>query len=159
MNDEFFVDNLEEEEKPTPRRRSPWFLFAIILVIFLLIWPGFVGFYTEWLWFQEVGYQQVFSTMLLTKLGLGVGAFLIGALFIWINLSLALRLSKGRGNIVRYITVNNERVAIPDIAGFIERWVLPLSLARFTQSRTSIQRTSPPAFRITTKPGNACAIQ
>lgn len=128
MNDEFFVDNLEEEEKPPPRRRSPWFLFAIILVIFLLIWPGFVGFYTEWLWFQEVGYQQVFSTMLLTKLALGAGAFVVGALFIWINLSLALRLSKGRGNIVRYITVNNERVAIPDIAGFIERWVLPLSL-------------------------------
>ena len=36
---------------------------------------------------------------------------------------------------------------------------LPLLLARFSQSRTSIQRTSPSEFLITSSTGNACAIQ
>jgi hypothetical protein len=36
---------------------------------------------------------------------------------------------------------------------------LPLSLSRFSQSRTSIQRTSPSEFWITSSTGNTCAIQ
>lgn len=133
MSEEFFVDNLKSAgnpKRPSLWRllRSPWFLFALILIIFLLIWPVVVGFQTELLWFQETGYVEVFRTALLSKLALGAGAFLVAGLFIWSNLKLALRFSAGRPRMIRFISVNKEQVAIPDIAGFIERWLLPLSL-------------------------------
>ena len=133
MSEEFFVDNFKSAGNPKGPSlwrllRSPWFLFALILIIFLLIWPVVVGFQTELLWFQETGYVEVFRTALLSKLALGAGAFLVAGLFIWSNLKLALRFSAGRPRMIRFISVNKEQVAIPDIAGFIERWLLPLSL-------------------------------
>lgn len=133
MSDEFFVDNFKPAGSPKRPSilgllRSPWVLFALILIIFLLIWPAVVGFQTELLWFRETGYVEVFRTALLSKLALGGAAFLIAGLFIWGNLKLALRFSAGRPRMIRFISVNKEQVAIPDIAGFIERWLLPLSL-------------------------------
>ena len=135
MSNDFFVDRAESAGEP-PRRaslqflRSPWLAFVIVLILFLLIWPAVVGFYTELLWFREVGYTNVFRTAIESKLWLGGGAFLAGTIFIWANLKLALRLSAARARLVRFISfnINNEKIAVPDIAGFIERWVLPLSL-------------------------------
>jgi len=133
MSNDFFVDNVQPKEEPPGGSsfrllRSPWLIFTLILIFFLLIWPAVVSFYTELLWFREVGYANVFKTTVESKLWLGGGAFLIATLFIWANLKLALRFSSGRARLVRFISINNEKVAIPDIAGFIERWVLPLSL-------------------------------
>ncbi|MFM8392379.1 MAG: UPF0182 family protein, partial [Acidobacteriota bacterium] len=105
MSNDFFVDSVPPNEEP-PRGssfrflRSPWLIFILILVFFLLIWPAVVGFYTELLWFREVGYSNVFRTAIESKLWLGGGAFLVGALFIWANLKLALRFSAGRARLV-----------------------------------------------------------
>ncbi len=135
MSDNFFVDNIEMNEEPgRPSAWSllkrPWVLFALILVFFLLVWPAVVGFYTELLWFREVGYVEVFRTAIWSKLALGVGGFVVATLFIWLNLKLALRFSSaGRSRVVRFITVNSEQMPLPDIAGVVERWTLPLSMA------------------------------
>lgn len=133
MSNDFFVDSVQPKEEPPGGSsfrllRSPWLIFTLIIFFFLLVWPAVVSFYTELLWFREVGYANVFKTTVESKLWLGGGAFLIATLFIWANLKLALRFSSGRARLVRFISINNEKVAIPDIAGFIERWVLPLSL-------------------------------
>jgi uncharacterized membrane protein (UPF0182 family) len=109
-------------------KRPRWLILLPILILILFLWPSWVGFYTEWLWFRELGYQRVFSTTLLTKLGLGLVTVLVTAVLVWLNFKLALRLSRANSRIVRYITVNKERVPLPDIARFIERWVLPISL-------------------------------
>ncbi len=109
-------------------RRPRWLLFIPLLILVLLLWPSWAAFYTEWLWFREVGYDTVFSTTLKTKLGLGAITALIVALIVWLNLKVALKLSSAHSRIVRYVTVNKERVPLPDIAGFLERWVLPISL-------------------------------
>ena len=45
-----------------PHRCSP-----LIVVLLFLAGPSLVRFYTDWLWFGEVGYQQVFATMLRTQ--------------------------------------------------------------------------------------------
>ena len=138
MSDDLFVDSFRSgagQPGGGPRKgshlqipRSPWLVLGLFLIFLVLVWPTIVGFYTELLWFRELGYVQVFTTAIESKLALGVGALLIGALFIWANLKLALKLSSGRTREARFITLNRERVEIPDIAGFIERWVLPLSL-------------------------------
>ncbi|MFZ4627225.1 MAG: UPF0182 family protein [Blastocatellia bacterium] len=128
MNDEFFVDQVEREDRPPTRRRSPVLLFGLILLFFLFVWPAVVGFYTEWLWYLETGYQRVFSTRLVTQLALGAGGFVLGALLIWVNLRLALRAGAGVQRTVRYFSVNNERLELPDIAGFIRRWLFPIAL-------------------------------
>jgi uncharacterized membrane protein (UPF0182 family) len=122
-------EDFNGERQPASGLRRPGTLLTIALMaIVLLGWPGFAGFYSDWLWFQEVGYQRIFSTILLTKMLLALCAVVLSALFIWINLKIALRVSQAGSKLVRYITVNKERLEIPDIAGFIERWVLPLSL-------------------------------
>jgi len=109
-------------------KRPRWLLFLPLLILILFLWPSWAGFYSEWLWFREVGYEKIFSTTLMTKTGLGLVTALVMAVLVWLNLKLALRLSSARSRVVRYITVNRERVPLPDIASFLERWVLPISL-------------------------------
>jgi uncharacterized membrane protein (UPF0182 family) len=50
-------------------------------------------FYTDVLWFQEVGFSSVLWTTLGTQLGLGVGVGIVGALVAWGNLRLAQRVA------------------------------------------------------------------
>lgn len=122
-------DDFETAGAERKRHKRPRWLFAFpILLLLLLLWPSWAGFYSEWLWFQELGYGKVFSTTLLTKLGLGLITVLVVGILLWINFKLALRLSAARSKIVRYVVVNKERVAVPDIARFVERWGFRLSL-------------------------------
>ena len=52
-----------------------FFLFLAALLVFTGI-PSFAEFYTDWLWFQELGYEQVFLKSLSAQAttGLAVGA-------------------------------------------------------------------------------------
>jgi uncharacterized membrane protein (UPF0182 family) len=52
--------------------------------------PSFVRFYTDWLWFGEVGYQQVFMTSLRSQGLLFTVAFLIAVVWLLTNLRVAL---------------------------------------------------------------------
>lgn len=114
-------------EKKTGGNFRWMFILLIVLGLFIL-WPGFAGLYTDWLWFSEIGYQNVFSTLLLTKLSLGILAGLVTALLIWLNFRLALRLSAAFASIVRYFNINNQRIPVPDFARAAEKWMLPGSL-------------------------------
>ena len=72
-----------------PQRPVRFLLFAVLALIFFA-GPALVGFYTDWLWFGEVGYQQVFLTMLSAQATLFVIAFVISAAWLAANLRLAL---------------------------------------------------------------------
>ena len=51
-----------------PRRRSRALLPTIlVLVVLLMLFGVFTGYYTDWLWFRSVGYTQVFARELGTK--------------------------------------------------------------------------------------------
>ncbi len=128
QNDPIYDDYDDVEPERRTFKRSRWLLVIPALILLLLLWPGWTGFYTEWLWFEELGYQQVFSTTLRAKMLLGVIAALLAGLLIWINFKLALRLTAAQSRMLRFVTVNNEQVPLPDIAGFVERWGLRLSL-------------------------------
>jgi uncharacterized protein len=121
-------DSLDDEfevVEPTRRRFPRKLIVLAALVILLLLWPSWAGLQTEWLWFRELGYEKVFATALLTKLGLGAITAFVVALLVWFNFKLALRLSAAYARLLRYFTVGKERVPLPDIARWVERWTLP----------------------------------
>ncbi|MFD1813349.1 UPF0182 family protein [Rhodococcus gannanensis] len=64
---------------PSLSRRSRVLLvLALVVAVLLLIGPRLIGGYTNWLWFGEVGFREVFSTVLITRLAL----FLVVALVV-----------------------------------------------------------------------------
>ncbi len=68
----------------------PLFWILLILAVLGLTAQG-VPLYTDWLWFQEVGYTQVFLTVLTLRGWLFLGVGLAAFIFLYGNLSLAAR--------------------------------------------------------------------
>jgi uncharacterized membrane protein (UPF0182 family) len=87
--------DLTSERPASGRRRGRWWLLGIVVVIIigLVSVRSLAGIYTDSLWFSSVNYHNVFSTLLVIKLGL-FGVF--GAIFfatLWINLVVCDRLA------------------------------------------------------------------
>src|SRR5688572_31418006 len=72
-----------------PQRPLRAFIIALALVIFFG-GPTLLSFYTNWLWFGEVGYQPVYLTMLRAQGTLFTIVFVVAALWLTGNLRLAL---------------------------------------------------------------------
>jgi len=74
-------------------RRESRIQLAIVLTVLVvgLAWPTFADYYTDWLWFGETGYQQVFATSLTTRLGLGAIVAAVTFLLLYGNFRLAMR--------------------------------------------------------------------
>ena len=73
---------------PRSRRRARWWVVGVVVVLIILLASlrTLADIYTDGLWFSSVGYHNVFSTLLVIKLGL-FGVF--GAIFfvvMWVNL-------------------------------------------------------------------------
>ncbi|APT84221.1 UPF0182 family protein [Corynebacterium aquilae] len=67
--------------------KKPTSWVAWIIVIFSIlatILPIIIGMSTDWLWFKEVDYTRVFSTVLLARLSLFLGVGLFSALVVWV---------------------------------------------------------------------------
>jgi len=123
-----------------PRRQMPqgdfdsrpfrWRLWLIIALVVLLVvvWPAWAGFYTDWLWFNELGYQTVFSKMLTTKLIAGLVGGAAVALFFWISLQIALRISGKPGGAGYKFFVANQEIAMADAGNLIAKLAVPISL-------------------------------
>ena len=67
-------DNPRPPTPPRPatssRRPGALVITAIVLIAAFMLLSAFAGFWTERLWFGSVGYADVFTTLLLTKIGL-----------------------------------------------------------------------------------------
>src|SRR4030095_11184906 len=129
------------------RRRRPRWLLIIVAVAFITIfaWPPGIVFYTDWLWFKDLGYLTVFSTMLVTKVTLGLTVGLLAAAFTWLNFGLALRPSREPADVQevsretggeagweagpRSFVINGQRIPAPDLARLVGRLALPAALA------------------------------
>jgi uncharacterized membrane protein (UPF0182 family) len=71
-------------------RKPIRFLVFAVLALLFFGGPSLVRFYTDWLWFGEIGYQQVFLTMLRAQGTLFTITFAIGAVWLTANLRMAL---------------------------------------------------------------------
>ena len=67
-------NNAEEKLKKMKRRVS---FVAVIVILVLAVIYGASGFITDLIWFGEVGYISVFLTEILTKIKIGIPAFIL----------------------------------------------------------------------------------
>jgi len=89
-------------------------LRIILLVVLAIIFFGsssLVRFYTDWLWFGEVGYQQVFTTIVRSEASLFTVAFVASVLWLVLNLRIALATFGDRRPI--FTTQQGIEVALP----------------------------------------------
>ncbi len=88
----------DREEKPAPPAKRGWtptrviLTLAGVLTLFILINIS-KGLYTEWLWFNSLGYGSVFATILKTKVLVFFSAAIIFGILFLGNLVLATRLA------------------------------------------------------------------
>ena len=78
-----------------PRRRSR-ISFFVVLILLVTVLPATAVFYTDWLWFREVGFEQVFIRSLTARSLVTSGTWLIVFLILWINLLIAFRALRPR---------------------------------------------------------------
>src|SRR4030067_1676539 len=97
--------------------------YIIPLGLFFIL-PKLIGFFTDWLWFGEVGYTQVFTTRLITQLPLGVSVATTAFFFIYTNLQIAVRATKDKAiNVTLF-----EKISVPPTLGiYFKNLILPVS--------------------------------
>jgi len=96
---------------------------ALVLVAFVAI-PSFAAFITDWYWFRQVNFGTVFTTRLLTKIGLGLGFGVAAFVILWINLRVAQRGVVPDPVIVRI----GESTRSADVYGLLRRLSMPVAL-------------------------------
>src|SRR3990170_6146422 len=74
-------------------RRRTRIAVIVAVVLVLLFGTGIARFYTDLLWFQEVGFASVLYKSISTQLVVGIVAGIAVALLVWGNLVLAGRLA------------------------------------------------------------------
>jgi uncharacterized protein len=109
---------------PTFSRRRPLGILFLAIFLALFFFPSLLGLLVDWWWFQEIGYQVVFSRELVTRLllFLAVGGLTFAALYL--NLRTAQR------GLVPYPVVLRFTQSAPrvDITTPLRRLSLPVSL-------------------------------
>ena len=83
----------------------------VVLALAFLAGPSLLRFYTDWLWFGEVGYQQVFLTIVQSEASLFTIAFVVSVVWLVVHLRLALG-SVGEGRPL-FTTNQGMEVALP----------------------------------------------
>ena len=74
-------------------------IIAVVLIVLFIILNIAKGFYTDWLWFKDLGYSSVFTTILKTRVTVFFVAVAVFAVLFIGNLLLAMRLSpKGKSD-------------------------------------------------------------
>ena len=92
-----------------------FFLFLAAILVFTGI-PSFAEFYTDWLWFVELGYEQVFLKSLSAQATTGFAVGAVVFVILWLNLRVSLRLLRRREFAIatpdgpRIITVDTGRL-------------------------------------------------
>jgi hypothetical protein len=72
-------------------RRPPPVVILILSLVILAAAAQLIPLYTDWLWFDEVGYRQVFLSILSLRGGLFTAMLLSVLVFLWANLTFAAR--------------------------------------------------------------------
>src|SRR5262245_29057529 len=83
------TSRLRRLRQPT-RMKSPLRLALLALILILVLGgPSILRFYTDWLWFGEVGYRTVFLTMFRSQGALFSLTFAVATAWLVVNLNVA----------------------------------------------------------------------
>jgi uncharacterized protein len=102
-------------------RRFRFRLLLLAVAAMAVALPTGAGLYTNRLWFQQLGYETVFTTTLGAKAGLGAAVWLITAALIWLNFKLALRLSPATAGGARHFVIEGQEISAPDFSALAPR--------------------------------------
>ncbi len=100
------------------RRSRILITIALAVILLLLVGPRFIDGYVDWLWFGELGYRSVFTTVLLTRLVLFLVVGLLVGGIVFAGLALAYRTrpvfvpSNGNDPVARYRSVVMSRLRV-----------------------------------------------
>lgn len=67
------------------------FVFIALIIIFMIFFSRITGLYVDWLFFNEVMFMEIFNKILMSQFINGALFGLIGFLFVFINIMIALR--------------------------------------------------------------------
>jgi len=84
--------------KISPKMRKRLLVLAIILVVVAAVLAGMGTFYTDYLWFDHMGFSSVFVTVFVSQVGIGAGFGLIAFIALILHILAIRRLSKPRGD-------------------------------------------------------------
>jgi uncharacterized membrane protein (UPF0182 family) len=108
-------------------------IFSYVFVLILLALVGGISLYTDWLWFTEIGFQKIFTTIWSTRLlaGLITGLAVFG--IVYLNLFICERLTKEKKVHKRLRSeprvIGEDRIERPfDIDAFIKKLTYPVLL-------------------------------
>src|SRR5437879_6682793 len=109
---------------PPRRRRRLGLIVLVVLFAVLLLLFNLVPLAAEWLWFQALGYQRVFTTRLVAEAVLGVGVGGLVFAFLYVNLRIA-----QRGLVPNPLVVQvSSGAAAVDVTRLLRRLALPTAL-------------------------------
>src|SRR6266540_1259542 len=132
LPDDFPKIRPERQEKYINARRPRRFRYRLLLLAVIplaVVLPMGSGLYTDLLWFQQLGYQTVFTTTLGAKALLGAAVGLITAALIWLNFNLALRLSPQTAGRARRFVIEGQEIPAPDFSALAPRLAPFVALA------------------------------
>src|SRR6266852_5140286 len=109
---------------PPRRRRRLGLILLVVLFALVLLLFNLVPLAAEWLWFQALGYQRVFTTRLVAEAVLGVGVGGLVFAFLYVNLRIA-----QRGLVPNPLVVQvGSGAAAVDVTRLLRRLALPTAL-------------------------------
>src|SRR3989442_9397207 len=108
---------------PRPRRRLG-LVVLVVLFAFLLLLSYLVPLAAEWLWFQALGYERVFTTRLVAEAVLGVGVGGLVFAFLYVNLRIAQGGLAPNPLVVQF----SSGAAAVDVTRLLRRLALPTAL-------------------------------
>jgi uncharacterized membrane protein (UPF0182 family) len=99
-----------------------WIVAGFFLA--LVVVPWLASFATDWLWFKEIGFQSVFATSVIWRIGL----FLIGGIFAFGYIYGNVRLARGAGTGFPVLYVNRGDGVSVDVSRMLTRLFFPAAL-------------------------------
>src|SRR5213596_2406078 len=108
---------------PRRRRRLSLVVLVVLLALLLLLF-NLVPLVAEWLWFQALGYERVFTTRLVAEALLGVGIGGLVFAFLYVNLRIAQRGLVPNPLVVQF----SAGAAAVDVTRVVRRLALPTAL-------------------------------
>src|SRR5256886_11243031 len=106
---------------PPRRRRRLGLGVLVVLFALLLLLSNLVPLAAEWLWFQALGYERVFTTRLVAEAVLGVGVGGLVFAFLYVNLRIAQRGLVPNPLLVQY----SSGATAVDVTRLLRRLALP----------------------------------
>jgi hypothetical protein len=96
-----------------------WVVAAIFIA--LIVVPWLASFFTDWLWFKEIGFQTVFATSLVWRIGL----FILGAAFTFAYFYGNVRIARGAVTAFPVLFVNRGDGVTIDVSRMFTKLFLP----------------------------------